>query len=72
MREHGDGSPDSNPNLCLVAEEHQVFLVTEVLVVSEPREILTELIGLEYLVVGWGEHYFCNTKVRDYNRLQQT
>ena len=57
MREHGEGSTDSDPNLFVVAEEHQVFFVIEVLAVFEPREILTELIGLEYLVVRLREHF---------------
>ena len=57
MGKHGKGSTDPDPNLFLVAEEHQVFFVIEVLAVFEPREILTELIGLEYLVVRLREHF---------------
>ena len=57
MGKHGEGSTDPDPNLFLVAEEHQVFFVIEVLAVFEPREILTELIGLEYLVVRLREHF---------------
>ena len=43
MWEHGEGSTDPNTNLCLAAEEYQIFFVMEDLMVSKPREILTEL-----------------------------
>ena len=72
MREHGEGSGDPNPNLRLVAEEHQVFFVIEVRAVSEPREILTELIGLEYLIVSLREHSVSGMEYEKYIYIQHS
>jgi len=54
LREDRDGSAEAEPNLLLVTNDNQVFLINEaVTFISEPREILTEVKRPEELIMSF-------------------